>query len=163
MRLYFLRHATAEEAAANDAARRLTPTGRAEAKIAGAALAALGVEPTRLISSPLLRAVQTAEIVARELKFKGTVEEHDALRNNVPTHELLEALGPGMTDDAFLLVGHMPSLAEHVAALIGSRNPDGLPLDKGGVACVETEKLREDKGELRWLMRQKQLRLIAGR
>jgi phosphohistidine phosphatase SixA len=55
----------------------------------------------------------------------------------------------------------MPSLAEHLAALIGAESAHGLSLSKGGVACVEMESLRAGTGHLRWLMRQKQLREVT--
>ena len=55
----------------------------------------------------------------------------------------------------------MPSLSEHVAALIGAKKSDGLAMGKGGVACVELEAMRLGQGRLRWLIRQKQLAVIA--
>jgi phosphohistidine phosphatase SixA len=54
----------------------------------------------------------------------------------------------------------MPSLSEHLAALIGSKSPQGLPLGKGSVACIDTDDMRPGRGQLRWLMRQKQLRQV---
>jgi phosphohistidine phosphatase SixA len=56
----------------------------------------------------------------------------------------------------------MPSLAEHIAACIGVKSAEAVPLGKGGMACVELEELRAGAGSLRWLMRQKQLAEIAG-
>ena len=85
----------------------------------------------------------------------------DELRNDTPMLALLPALEPHADANEILLVGHMPSLSEHIAALIDAKSADGLPLGKGGVACVELEELRAGAGSLRWLMRQKQLAKIT--
>ncbi|HUJ10251.1 MAG TPA: phosphohistidine phosphatase SixA [Verrucomicrobiae bacterium] len=161
MKLYLLRHATASDVAPSDEERKLTQEGREEARVAGAALAKMGVKPSYVLSSPLVRARQTAEIAARELEFSKEIELVDELKNNVSTAALLKTLKSCTSDSQILLVGHMPSLSEHVAAFIGSENADGLPLGKGGVAYVELEPLRTGRGQLRWLLRQKQLRYIS--
>ncbi len=161
MRLYFLRHATASDVAPNDQLRELTNEGRDEARIAGAALSALEVKPSHILSSPLVRANQTATIVAKALGFRGAIESTDTLKNGVPTRELLKTLKAYGPETELLLVGHMPSLSEHIAHLVGCRNAEGIPLGKGGVACVELEQVRQDRGQLRWLLRQKQLKRIA--
>ena len=161
MRLYFLRHASASDTAPSDAERKLTKEGEEESRIAGAALAELSVKPTHLFSSPLLRARQTAEIAAKELKFSGRTEILDELTNGA-TGALLKALRPYGDATELLLVGHMPSLAEHIAALIDAQSAGGLPLGKGSIACVELPGLQIGTGQLRWLMQQKQLAKIAG-
>ncbi len=163
MRLYFLRHASASDIAPSDAERKLTKEGEEESRIAGAALAELGVKPARIFSSPLVRARQTAEIAARELKVSGGVELLDELLNDASTPALLKALKPCGDAHELLLVGHVPSLSEHVAALIGANTAEGLPFGKGSIACIELEQWRIGTGQLRWLMRQKQLLQIAGR
>src|SRR5580698_564113 len=85
MKLYLLRHATAVDIASSDALRELTKEGREEARIAGAALAELGVKLSHFFSSPLVRARQTAEIAAKALKFPGKVEILDELENGSST------------------------------------------------------------------------------
>lgn len=163
MKLYLLRHATASDVAPSDAGRELTREGKEEARIAGKALAQLGVKASHVLSSPLMRARQTAEIAAEMLKFTGHVGLIDELQNDTPTASLLKALKSCVSDSEVLLVGHMPSLSEHLAVLIGAGNAQGLPLGKASVALVELEQLRAGHGHLRWLMRQKQLREIADR
>jgi len=161
MKLYLLRHASASDVALSDAARELTREGQEEARIAGAALAKLDVKPSCILSSPLVRARQTAEIAAEAMKFPGDVDPLDELANGASTSSLLKALRSYTSVGEVLLVGHMPSLAEHLAALIGAENAHGFPLGKASVACVELEQLRPGTGQLRWLMRQKQLRVIT--
>ena len=162
MKLFLLRHATATDVAPNDEERALTQEGREEARIAGAALARMSVKPSYVLSSPLVRARQTAEIAAKSLKFAKQVELIDELENGTTTANLLKALKSCVSDSEIILVGHMPSLAEHLAALIGSENADAFPIGKGGVACLQLQPLRAGAGQLRWLMRQKQLRHITG-
>ena len=163
MKLYLLRHATAVDVAPSDAKRELTHEGREEAQIAGAALAELGVRLSHILSSPLLRARQTAEIAAKALKFPGDVEFLEELANNTTTAALLKALKPLASAGEIMLVGHMPALSEHLAALTGAETAQAFPLGKASVACIEMEQLRAGTGQLRWLMRQKQLREIAAR
>ena len=163
MKLYLLRHATASDVAPSDAERKLTREGEGEARTAGLALAELGVKPSHVLSSPLVRARQTAEIAARALKFRGEVELVDELTNGTSTPTLVKVLQSYSSGEEILLVGHMPSLSEHLAALIGSKSPQGLALGKGSVACIDADEVRPGHGQLRWLMRQKQLLQIAER
>jgi phosphohistidine phosphatase len=163
MKLYLLRHATAVDAASSDAQRELTHEGREEARTAGAALAELGVKLSHIFTSPLVRARQTAEIVAKVLKFPGDVESLDELENGASTASLLKSLKPLSPANEILLVGHMPSLSEHLAVLISAESAQAFPLGKASIACVELEQARAGTGQLRWLMRQKQLQEIADR
>lgn len=163
MKLYLLRHATAVDVASSDAQRELTKEGREEARIVGAALAELGVRLSHIFSSPLVRACQTAEITAQVLKFAGDVEFLDELANNTSTTALLKTLKPFVAAGEILLVGHMPALSEHLAALIGAESAQAFPLGKASIACIELEQWRVGMGQLRWLMRQKQLREIVDR
>jgi phosphohistidine phosphatase len=159
MEFYFVRHASASDIAARDAARELTNEGRQEARVAGKALVKLGAKPAHIFSSPLVRARQTAEILGKELDSK--VETLDELLNDTSTSRLLNAIK--LADDAkeIILVGHMPSLAGHVAHLIGAVKGEGLAFGKGSIALVEIKELNTGGGKLRWLVRQKQLRELV--
>ena len=108
MNLYFVRHTTAADYSANDAQRALTRQGEDEARRVGIALAGFEVQPSRIFSSPMLRAQQTAGIIGRELKFAGAVETLEELTNGRTTPSLLEALP--VVGGEVVLVGHMPSL-----------------------------------------------------
>jgi phosphohistidine phosphatase len=161
VKLYFVRHATASDIAPSDAERELTKEGREESRILGVALVRLGAKPDQILSSPLLRAQQTAVMVARELKFSGEVDLVDELCNGHSLAQLLRAIKNLDAAREIILTGHIPSLAEHLAALLGSGNPGALSMGKASVACVELADLRPSHGELRWFLRQKQLRLLA--
>ena len=151
MRICFLRHTTAVDIAPRDAVRALTPVGEKEAQIAAAGLVALGVAPTVILSSPLLRARQTAEIVARGMNFSKAISPLNELANDHSTAELLRALQPYRMAGEILVVGHMPSLVEHVTELIGATFVDGF--GKGSAALVELAELRCGAGQLLWRKR----------
>jgi phosphohistidine phosphatase len=161
VKLYFLRHATASDYAASDAERPLTKEGEKEASLAGTALNELGVKPDHIFTSPLLRAQQTARIAAQAMWFSGEVELMDELQNGETTKDLVRALKPHAGAKEILLVGHMPSLSEHIAELIGAGDASGLVLGKGAIACVKLDDLATGTGRLRWFMGQKQFRVVA--
>jgi phosphohistidine phosphatase len=162
MKLYLLRHASAADVAPSDAARPLTRHGENEATRAGTALAKLGAQPAHVLSSPFLRALQTARLTAAALTVPAPVTALDELCNGSSTSTLLTALKPWAEAPELLLVGHMPSLAEHVAALIAKNAPVGLGFDKAGAACVELDRLKPGAGHLVWLMRHTELARHAG-
>ena len=141
--IWLLRHGAAEDEAPDDAARRLTPRGEQEASAAAGALAALEVEVDACLSSPKVRALDTARAVAAELGV--AVEQTEALRGGDFD---LEELAAGQGD--VLLVGHEPDLSRAVQAATGAR----IELKKGGLAAIEN-------GSLVALLRPAQLRAIA--
>ncbi len=75
MRLYFLRHGIAEDLSSSDFARELTKRGRKRLANAAAVIKRLGIQPAAIFSSPRLRSLQTARIVAAELEVDVTVSE----------------------------------------------------------------------------------------
>ncbi|CAB4244378.1 Phosphohistidine phosphatase [Methylacidimicrobium sp. AP8] len=161
MTLYFLRHATASREAPTDAERPLTKEGHHEARIAGKALHRLGTDPDFLWSSPLLRGRQTAEIAAEGFSHPPAVEVKGELENDTPTAELLALLKPLPSDSEVILVGHMPSLSEHLAALLGATSPENFSLDKGGIAALRLDTIQLGKAALRFRLRNEQLEKIA--
>lgn len=161
MKLYFIRHATATDMAPSDAERELTKEGCEESRIAGVALAGFGVAPDAILTSPLTRARQTAAIIAGELKFRGDLTVCEELCNSHATDQLLHPIKSFAGAKELLLVGHMPSLAEHLAKLLGAENPDSFSMGKASIACIEMADLRPGHGQLRWFLRQKQLRLLG--
>ena len=146
MKLYFVRHTTAADLAPSDAQRPLTRQGEDEARRVGITLAGFGVQPSRIFSSPMLRAQQTAGIIGRELKFVGVPETLEELTNGRTTPSLLEALP--VVGGEVVLVGHMPSLAEHLAAILDKPNSSEFAFGKGSVACIELESSGSTGGKL---------------
>jgi phosphohistidine phosphatase len=91
-----------------DSGRWLSRLGREQARATGRALAERGVAPTLAWSSPLVRAVQTAELILGSLAYAGTLEARDDLFPDSPPRSLVRALADVAADADVLVVGHMP-------------------------------------------------------
>ncbi|MEA2146410.1 MAG: phosphohistidine phosphatase [Solirubrobacteraceae bacterium] len=141
--LWLLRHAQAADGAPDDE-RPLTELGRWQARAAGLALARLGVAPEVCLSSPKLRALDTATLACEPLGLEVTVEPALSGEPFDPWE-----LAAGF--DQILLVGHDPSFSITVHELTGAQ----ARLRKGGIAAIK-------KGELIALMRPLELAAIAG-
>ena len=123
--IWFLRHGDAADGA-DDFARPLTEKGERQSRAAGAALAALGVEIDVCLTSPRVRAVQTAELACEALG----IEPEEA--NELSGGEIdAESLAAGRGD--VLLVGHEPDFSHSVYNLTGAR----IDMKKGGLAAVD--------------------------
>ncbi len=143
--IYLLRHGDAEDGDGDDAARRLTPKGERQAEACGRALAALGAEIDACLTSPKVRAAETARIACQALGLEAEITEE--LRGG-PFDSLGLATGRGNA----LLVGHEPDFSSEVARLTGAK----AKLRKGGLAIV-------DGATLVALLRPKDLMAIASR
>lgn len=142
--IWLLRHGDASHDAPDDASRPLTEKGERQARAAGEALAELGVSMDACLTSPKIRARDTARIACGALGID--VEETGALRGgDFDPHEL--AAGRGEV----LLVGHEPDFSRAIQAATGAR----VELKKGGVAAI-------DEGTLITLLRSAHLKRIAG-
>jgi len=124
--IYLLRHGAAEDGDGDDAARRLTPKGERQGKAAGRALATLEAEIDACLTSPRVRAAETARLACEPLGIEPEIAEElrgdgfDAL-----------ALAAGRGD--VLLVGHEPDCSAEVARLTGAK----AKMRKGGLAIVD--------------------------
>ena len=136
MRLLIIRHAIAVERSPDipDDARPLTPQGTKRFRQAARGLARLFPRPDLLLTSPLLRAVQTARIAAKAWRMPITEE---AALGGGSVAELESALRRVPARSTVALVGHEPQVSEFLAHLIGSTQPDRLTFKKGGVAVVD--------------------------
>jgi phosphohistidine phosphatase len=141
--IWLLRHAEAEDGTP-DEARRLTAKGEEQARTAGAALKALGVKPELCISSPRVRAEQTARLACEPLGVEVSIDERLSAGPFDP-----EELAAGL--DEVLLVGHDPDFSTAVHDMTGAQ----VRMKKGGLAGV-------DRGELKVLLRPSELRAMAG-
>jgi phosphohistidine phosphatase len=140
--IWFLRHGDAEDGSP-DFDRKLTSKGERQASDAGAALAALGVSLDLCLTSPRVRARDTARLACAALDVE-VVEEERLAGGTIDPLELAAGL------DDVLLVGHEPDFSDAIAELTGAR----ADIKKGGLAAV-------DDGELRVLLRPKETKLIA--
>jgi phosphohistidine phosphatase len=151
MRLYLLRHGAAadsEEWRGSDFDRPLTEKGRDRIAREAKALDALELGLDAIVTSPLVRARQTAAIVADVLGMRDRLVEDERLGPGFGIEPLAAILGARARSDALLLVGHEPSMSETVGALTGGAR---VVMKKGGVACVELHDRSSLQGELVWL------------
>jgi phosphohistidine phosphatase len=143
--IWLLRHGDAAEGSP-DAERPLTDKGREQSRVAGAALKKLGVKIDACLTSPKVRAADTARIACEQL---GDVEPQLEPKLAGGPFDA-EALSAGLGDHV-LLVGHDPDFSAAVHSLTGAQ----VRMKKGGLAGL-------DRGELMVLMRPRELRAIAG-
>ncbi len=162
--LWLLRHADAEpHGTRSDSERRLTERGERQARLAGAAIARMGVEFETLLSSPKERALRTATVAAQAWSEaqRDRLKVHPPLAGGFDAQQALGALaevvpptGESAPPARLLLVGHEPDLSTVVAELTGAR----IDLKKGGLAVVRVDGA---SGELLALLRPSELALIA--
>jgi phosphohistidine phosphatase len=128
-------------------------------RLAARGLRTLGDRFDVIISSPLVRALQTAEIVAREVKHKSPIEICPALAPGLSPELLFQFLGGFPDAQRVLLVGHEPDLGNFALTLLGGARPDRFPLRKGGVCRVDVDHLPPDgTGTLVWAVTPRILR-----
>lgn len=152
MRVTLIRHAEAGDDAPSDGERALTLRGRGDARRMGRALARRGIELDLLISSPLVRAVQTAEIVAAAVDYRARVEVSELLVPEGAASRvlgLLKIVGRGGPDNrSIALVAHEPILSAVAAAL--TRQPRHPPLHKAEALRIRVADDLGTEGLLRW-------------
>jgi phosphohistidine phosphatase len=150
VRIHLLRHAHAGDAfewIGDDDLRPLTKKGRQQSQRLGAFLEAHAVRPDVIVSSPLVRARQTAEIVAEALGM--TVKIDRRLGSGFGQRELWAVLDE-VGGREVMLVGHDPDFSSLLTYLIDAA---GLHMRKGTLATIDLQtQLGDGEGELRWLV-----------
>lgn len=166
MNLYLLRHGIAEDLTPDnmlsDADRSLTAKGRQKTRRAAQALVALGISFDRILSSPLKRAQQTAEIVARGMNCRKRLELCEHLAPAGDPRKLIETLNRiSPAPESVLLVGHEPYLGRLVAMLVFGQCGEGVTIKKGAVCNLEAKRLKYARcATLEWLLTPKQMELM---
>ncbi len=164
MLLYLMRHGPAvnreDPDCPPDAERPLTREGAQRTRQAALGLRRLGVKPQVILSSPLLRALQTAEAVAEVLGLpKEKIRRTAVLEPEADPAEFLKEIAR-LTSDETLCAGHAPNLDELIAHAVGARVPF-TSLKKAGVACLGFEPGASARGSLLWLYPPKVLRFLG--
>jgi phosphohistidine phosphatase len=152
MKLYLVRHAEAIERSGTtpDASRYLTPKGRLVFRKVARRVRQEGAVPGVIFTSPLLRSVQTAEILAERLKHKGEVVVAKELSPGFDLRALRALLAGSGNPMEAAFVGHEPDLGILAAALLAV--PGGFPLRKGAVVALEVERsVRKGTAKFLWL------------
>jgi phosphohistidine phosphatase len=167
MNLYLLRHGIAEEfgkgGIENDEDRPLTPKGERRVAQVAEALLEMGVFLDLILSSPYLRARQTAEIVAESLGLRKRLrllEELTPSRSQARLVAAITELKPPPRE--LLLVGHEPSLSSLISLLISGAPGLEIQMKKGGLCKLSTEGLSPSRcARLEWLLHPRQLSMIG--
>ncbi|HEV2177750.1 MAG TPA: phosphohistidine phosphatase SixA [Terriglobia bacterium] len=162
--LYFMRHAAAlagDGSVFDDAKRPLTPDGKAKLKQIAGGLRRLGFPVDWIVTSPLVRAVETAEIVAESVG-DVPVDFCDALRPGGAAEALVAFLAKQPVRKRILLVGHEPGLSELAARLLGAGRHAGLSFKKGGCCLITfSEFPPKSPGRLVWWLTPRVMRKLA--
>jgi len=160
MDIYFLRHASAGQydPAKNDEKRAIDKTGEQQSRDVGRALAALDLKLDVILSSPLTRAMQTAEITAGELGYKNKIVTEDALRPEANYEQFEELLARCGKKKAVMVVGHNPSMTDFLHRMLAGGSAEFIDFKKGAVAKVEKD--GRQPAVLKWCMTPKVIRAI---
>jgi phosphohistidine phosphatase len=160
MLLALIRHGIAEDAAPRtgyrDEARRLTDAGATRMREAARGIARLGLRPDAVISSPLARCAQTAQIVAEPLR--ATVRLHEVMRPGARASALLTVLAEYPDADCIVVCGHQPDLSLIAAELTGGSMID---FRRGTLCVISLERRQAHGGILMGLYPAKVLRQLG--
>jgi phosphohistidine phosphatase len=161
MNLYLMRHANAGLSRVNpllDKKRGLIKEGKEQCVLMARLLSALNVQVDVIISSPLKRALQTAQFVGTELGFDGKVEICAALGPDAPYQAFMELLAKYADREGVLAVGHNPNLFQFLGRLVtGNGISASLRMRKGAVARIDLDR---HPPQLQWLIDPRTARLI---
>ncbi|MGE3955640.1 MAG: phosphohistidine phosphatase SixA [Vicinamibacterales bacterium] len=162
VQLYLIRHAIAEErgeAWPDDTLRPLTRDGKSRMRKVVRGLGRLDVQVDVVLTSPLVRARETAEIVAAAFDPAPRIVVVDALAPDGSHTALLDALKKHARRKSVALVGHEPDLGRLAARLVGARNP--FEFRKGAVCRIDVARLPPTApGAVQWFATPAMLRAI---
>lgn len=149
MNLYFVRHGNAEPASVfkKDKERELTDEGILILKSSVEQWKDYLKPPDHILTSPLVRAVQTGEIISKGIGFKGIVMKENLLSPGSSTSYVIE-LAKSLDVENIILVAHQPDLSFHLSVLVSSSEIN-FKFSPGSIAKVHFENIpKAGKGEL---------------
>lgn len=163
LELYLIRHGVAAERGEeypDDSKRPLTSRGIARLRREAKALNALQITFDLIITSPLIRTRQTADVIAESLQAKPPVATSDALAPAGTPAGVVQELARHAKKARIALVGHEPNLGELAARLIGAKSP--IEFKKGAICRIDFEVLPPKAlGQLQWFVTPRMLRKIG--
>lgn len=142
MNLYLMRHANAGLSRGNpvlDAKRSLIKEGKDQCMLMARLLAALNAQVDVIVSSPLKRALQTAQLVGTELGYDAKVEISPALGLDADYADFQDLLAKYAGYEGMLAVGHNPNVFQFLGRLITANGGAAIRMRKGSVARVDLE------------------------
>jgi phosphohistidine phosphatase len=157
MDILLLRHAEAEALGEKnhyeDEARALTEAGRKQVQALSRGLKLLELRLDCIVSSPLLRARQTAEIVMEGLKFPERMLIWQELAPGCSAAKLFQRFSDISGRESVLLVGHEPDIGLLASHLLYGSNKGSIPFKKGGICCIQThQNTALLGGQLKWML-----------
>ncbi len=164
--LYVMRHGAAVERGSagygGDTKRPLTPEGRKKVVEITTGLMRLGFDPDWIVSSPLVRAAETAKLVAQTLGGGVALDFSDALRPGGSPEALITFLAKHPNRSRVLVVGHEPDLSEMAGRLIGAGRRSHLGFKKGGCCLITFDQFPpKSPGRLLWWLTPRIMRKLA--
>jgi len=150
MTVYFLRHAEAEDAADSDFNRNLTPKGRDQAARVGKFLRREKLIPDLILTSPVLRALQTARTVADAVG--ADLVMNSWLECGMVPETLLRELASHMDKSSIVLVGHEPDFSAAISMLLGAAGPEAVNIRKATIAAVVLREAKPGAAQLQFLL-----------
>jgi phosphohistidine phosphatase len=163
----FLRHGIAverDEWKGPDEDRPLTERGAKRVAQVAAGLNRLDVQPTHVLSSPLVRAIETAKIVHSALRVHSAMHIIEELLPDAPPSRLLSALHNFPPESCVMCIGHEPQLGLAASVFLSGRVSASFPLKKAGACLIELPiQAKPGQGVLRWWLMSDQLRAMGKR
>ncbi len=162
MNLYIIRHAIAVEPGTpgfeEDSQRSLTEKGVKKMRSIASGLRAFDVKLDLILSSPYLRASQTAEILAKEFNLQEKLAYSENLIPMGNPDNLIGEINEKYSVDSLAIVGHEPTLSSLISTLLVGSPTISINMKKGGVCCLALDDLRlERSATLEWLLTPAQL------
>lgn len=165
MHLYLVRHGIAvnvgEQGVTSDGDRMLSAEGRDKTAGAARGLKAIGCAPQRIVSSPLIRARETADIIADVLGGVENVEEDEILSTSSYGSNVVAWLSSQPVQDT-MLVGHQPTCGEIASLLLSATDDVDVAFKKVAVCCISFESTAlPGEGWLEWMLPPRMLRELG--
>jgi phosphohistidine phosphatase len=151
MRLYLLRHAEAEPHCADDFSRRLTDKGSGQSRRVGEFLKEHDVRPGLILSSPVLRAKETASIVVEVLGVEPPTEVPWLACGMNPERGISELSGYAKLD-SLMIVGHEPDFSSLIAAFLDLTRSPSVQVGKASLTCINLPRIQPGSGILQFLL-----------
>lgn len=157
MKIYLMRHGIASEpdgpSVDADSQRPLTVEGRDKISKIARALKELDIKPNLILSSPFIRAEQTATILAKEFDIKENLKFSDLLVPTGKAEAIISEIAEKYMVDELVIVGHEPCLSLLISTLAALSPGLDINIKKGGVCCLSVNDLRTSRcATLEWLL-----------
>ncbi len=166
MKIYIIRHSNAVDPGTpgyeDDSQRPLTEKGRDKMNQIVSALKKMNLKPDLIVSSPYVRARQTAEILAKALKYTQDLVFNDVLTPMGDANEIIGEINEKYDVDELVLVSHEPCISNLIGTLT-SGNPDiSINIKTGGICCLSVDDLHVERtAVLEWLLTPKILSALS--